>query len=150
MASRAGIRSFVLRQGRLTRGQGRALAEEWQGFGLESNAGLINPATIFGNHHPLTFEMGFGMGESLITQAQTYPERNFIGVEVHRPGLGICSCRPLPHRLRISASMARMGNLCSSNAFPMKAWLGYKFSSLTPGTRNDITSGGSSMRPSCN
>ena len=88
MASRAGIRSFVLRQGRLTRGQGRALAEEWQGFGLESNAGLINPATIFGNHHPLTFEIGFGMGESLITQAQTHPERNFIGVEVHRPGLG--------------------------------------------------------------
>ena len=88
MASRAGIRSFVLRQGRLTRGQARALAEEWHGFGLESSAGLIDPATIFGNHHPLTYEIGFGMGDSLITQAQTHPERNFIGVEVHRPGLG--------------------------------------------------------------
>ncbi len=88
MESRAGIRSFVLRQGRLTKGQRRALAEQWPIFGLDSSAGLINPTEVFGNDHPVTFEIGFGMGESLITQAQTQTERNFIGAEVHRPGLG--------------------------------------------------------------
>ncbi len=88
LAGDTGIRSFVLRQGRLTRGQRRALAEQWPVFGLESGAGLINLAQVFGNDHPVTFEIGFGMGQSLITQAQAQAERNFIGVEVHRPGVG--------------------------------------------------------------
>ena len=82
------IRSYVLRQGRLTRGQSKALELGWSRFGLSADDGLIDPVAIFGNQNPVTLEIGFGMGDSLAQQAIAEPERNFIGVEVHRPGVG--------------------------------------------------------------
>ena len=81
------IRSFVKREGRLTPGQETAIKTGWPLYGLDSTV-RINPAALFGNDHPITLEIGFGNGESLATMAENNPDRNFIGIEVHRPGVG--------------------------------------------------------------
>jgi len=86
------IKSFVLREGRLTAGQQRALDELFPLFGiapsLEVGDEPLNFVELFGNDHPVTLEIGFGNGESLAAMAEAAPELNFIGVEVHRPGVG--------------------------------------------------------------
>ncbi len=82
------IRSFVRREGRLTRGQQAALEALWPRLGLATDQGLLDLAEVFGRRVPVTLEVGFGDGESLATQAVQYPERDFIGIEVHRPGVG--------------------------------------------------------------
>lgn len=82
------LRSFVRRQGRLTEGQSRALETLWQDYGLEMDQGLLSLADTFGNDHPVILEIGFGNGTSLLEMAKAAPEQNFIGVEVHRPGVG--------------------------------------------------------------
>ena len=84
------VRSFVKREGRLTKGQERALAENWQAMGLNHNDGMIDPKNVFKNAQPIVLEIGFGMGKSLIEMAKKVPELNFIGVEVHKPGVGAC------------------------------------------------------------
>ena len=84
------VRSFVKREGRLTNAQARALEEHWQSMGLEHNANRIDAADIFGNDNPVVLEIGFGMGKSLVEMAKNAPELNFIGIEVHRPGVGAC------------------------------------------------------------
>ena len=88
MERRRGIKSFVRRQGRLTPGQERALATLWPVFGLSSAEGELNLPAVFGNDNPVHLEIGFGMGESLAVQAQQNPDINYLGVEVHRPGIG--------------------------------------------------------------
>lgn len=82
------IRSFVLRQGRMTPGQQRAFDELWPRWGLAREAGALNAADVFGREAPLVLEIGFGMGQSLVAMAKAEPEKNFIGIEVHRPGVG--------------------------------------------------------------
>lgn len=82
------VRSFVLREGRLTRGQERALTELWPQFGVEYRAQATDPATLFGRSAPLVVEIGFGMGQSLVAMALAEPEKNFLGIEVHAPGVG--------------------------------------------------------------
>ncbi len=82
------IRSFVLRHGRMTAGQQRALEVGWPRFGLEREAGTLNAAQVFSRQAPLILEIGFGMGQSLVTMAAAEPETNFLGIEVHRPGVG--------------------------------------------------------------
>lgn len=84
------VRSFVKREGRLTKGQARALDELWSTMGLNHVDGLIDPVALFGNSNPVVLEIGFGMGKSLVAMAKNAPEKNFIGVEVHRPGVGAC------------------------------------------------------------
>lgn len=84
------VRSFVKREGRLTKGQERALNDHWADMGLNHSDGLINPKTLFGNENPVTLEIGFGMGKSLVQMAKAAPELNFIGIEVHKPGVGAC------------------------------------------------------------
>ena len=84
----SGIKSFVRRQGRLTPGQKKALEELWPMFGLNSAEGELNLSAVFGNDNPVHLEIGFGMGESLAIQAQQNPGINYLGVEVHRPGIG--------------------------------------------------------------
>lgn len=84
------VRSFVKREGRLTKGQERALNEHWDNMGLNHSDGLINTNALFGNDHPIVLEIGFGMGKSLVEMAKAAPELNFIGVEVHKPGVGAC------------------------------------------------------------
>jgi tRNA (guanine-N7-)-methyltransferase len=82
------VRSFVRREGRLTTGQRHALESLWPRYGIAAGGGLIDAAAIFGRVAPITLEIGFGNGESLAAQAEHQPERDFIGIEVHRPGVG--------------------------------------------------------------
>ena len=84
------VRSFVKREGRLTKAQARALETLWDTMGLSHSDGMIDPAALFGNSNPITLEIGFGMGKSLVEMAKNDPNRNFIGIEVHRPGVGAC------------------------------------------------------------
>jgi len=82
------VRSFVLRQGRLTRGQEYALSTLWPLYGIDKTDDILNIERIFGRKAPLTMEIGFGDGVSLAEMAKAAPERDFLGVEVHRPGVG--------------------------------------------------------------
>ncbi len=84
------IKSYVLRQGRLTRGQQQALEQHWSDFGIEYQPQALDLAAVFGNTHDVVLEIGFGNGESLVQQAEAQPHSNFIGIEVHRPGVGHC------------------------------------------------------------
>ncbi|BAZ92955.1 tRNA (guanine-N(7)-)-methyltransferase [Thiohalobacter sp. COW1] len=81
------IRSFVRREGRLTPSQQRALDELLPRYGLAPDAPLDLDA-VFGRAAPRTLEIGFGNGDSLATMAAAAPEQDFIGIEVHRPGVG--------------------------------------------------------------
>jgi tRNA (guanine-N7-)-methyltransferase len=92
------IRSFVLRTGRMTPGQERALAEHWPSKGLLRENGRLDYRATFGRDAPVVLEIGFGMGASLVAMAQAAPATDFIGIEVHRPGVG-----------RLLASMAEQG-----------------------------------------
>jgi len=82
------IKSFVIRAGRMTEAQQRGYNELWSIYGLELADGLIDTKAVFGNDAPVVAEVGFGMGDSLAEMAKAAPETNFIGIEVHRPGVG--------------------------------------------------------------
>ncbi|WP_074013054.1 tRNA (guanosine(46)-N7)-methyltransferase TrmB [Candidatus Sodalis sp. SoCistrobi] len=84
------IRSFVRRQGRLTKGQQHALDTLWPTMGTDYQAQPLDLVALFGRAAPVTLEIGFGMGASLVTMAAAHPEQNFIGIEVHLPGVGAC------------------------------------------------------------
>jgi tRNA (guanine-N7-)-methyltransferase len=83
-----GVRSFVLRAGRMTAGQQRALESLWPQFGLEYTATACDLAVLFGRVAPRVVEIGFGNGANLIHMASAHPEVDFLGIEVHRPGVG--------------------------------------------------------------
>lgn len=78
-------RTYVRREGRITDGQKRALNELLPRFEYPRGAA---PAEVFGRQAPLTVEIGFGNGENLAAQVEAHPEQDFIGLEVHRPGVG--------------------------------------------------------------
>jgi tRNA (guanine-N7-)-methyltransferase len=84
------IQSFVLREGRLTGGQAKALEQYWPSMGLEHGTGLQDFNQTFARSAPIVMEIGFGMGQSLIEMALNEPEKDFVGIEVHRPGVGAC------------------------------------------------------------
>ncbi|MBE5682594.1 tRNA (guanosine(46)-N7)-methyltransferase TrmB [Pantoea agglomerans] len=84
------IRSFVRRQGRLTKGQQQALDTLWPVMGVEYQPEPVDLTALFGREAPVTLEIGFGMGASLVTMAQNTPQQNFLGIEVHAPGVGAC------------------------------------------------------------
>ncbi|MDF1644832.1 MAG: tRNA (guanosine(46)-N7)-methyltransferase TrmB [Pseudomonadales bacterium] len=81
------IRSFVIRASRMSDSQRQARIDLWPQWGLELDDGLLNCQNVFGREAPLVFEIGFGMGDSLATMAQNEPDKNFIGIEVHPPGV---------------------------------------------------------------
>jgi len=81
------IRSYVRRQGRLTPAQLMALDTLWDTYCLDSNQGH-DFAPVFGRVAPMIVEIGFGNGEGLVEMAKNHPELNFLGIEVHRPGIG--------------------------------------------------------------
>ena len=83
------IRSFVLRQGRLTKGQERAFELFWPVNGIDYAEQMLDMQTLFGNNNPVTLEIGFGNGLSLAEMARANSERNYIGIEVHGPGVGL-------------------------------------------------------------
>jgi len=82
------VRSYVLRQGRVTAGQTRALAELMPAYGIEFREELLRPAAVFGRAAPLVLEIGSGMGETTARIAREAPGTDFIAVEVHGPGVG--------------------------------------------------------------
>jgi len=86
------IRSFVLRQGRFTPAQQRAFDEHWARYGIDFDVARGHAPrdldATFGRRAARVLEIGFGNGEQLLHSAQAEPARDFIGVEVHRPGVG--------------------------------------------------------------
>lgn len=82
------IRSFVLRQGRLTPGQQGAFERLWQDIGIQYQPAHLELQSCFPSDQPVILEIGFGNGDSLAQMAQMRPDLNFIGIEVHRPGVG--------------------------------------------------------------
>jgi tRNA (guanine-N7-)-methyltransferase len=82
------VRSFVLRGGRVTDGQKRALDELGPKYGVPEGQASLDFETLFGNRHPVIAEIGFGNGEATWRMAQSHPDENFLGIEVHRAGVG--------------------------------------------------------------
>jgi len=102
MRARRAIRSFVLRAGRVTAAQERALTGLWPAFGLEFAGETIDLDAAFGRSAPRCLEIGFGAGEVIGALAQAHPENDYLGVEVHRSGVG---------RLLMRAEEAKLANL---------------------------------------
>jgi tRNA (guanine-N7-)-methyltransferase len=84
------IRSFVRRGGRLTAAQQRALNELWPRFGLDYAPQLLDLDAAFGRHAARVLEIGFGNGDTLVQLAASRPDQDFLGIEVHPPGVGHC------------------------------------------------------------
>ena len=82
------IRSFVLRQGRMTTAQQRAFVEHWPRYGLDPQDATPSWTKVFGRAAPLILEIGFGNGEQLLWSSLHEPDSDFLGIEVHRPGVG--------------------------------------------------------------
>ncbi len=81
------VRSFVTRAGRITAAQERALVSLWPTYGVEPT-GMLDLDALFGRTAPRSVEIGFGNGENLLALAARHPERDYLGIEVHRPGVG--------------------------------------------------------------
>jgi tRNA (guanine-N7-)-methyltransferase len=96
------VRSYVRRAGRITDAQQRALAAWWPRYGIDFAAGELDLNRLFGRVAARTLEIGFGNGEHLLERAIGAPERDFLGIEVHRPGIG---------HLLLAASKAGIDNL---------------------------------------
>ena len=88
--TRRSIRSFVRRTGRMTPAQDRARKELWPQFGLEYAEEALDLDSIFGRTAGKILEIGFGNGESLVLAATEDPDSDFLGIEVHEPGVGHC------------------------------------------------------------
>lgn len=83
------IRTYVLRAGRMTDAQRKALEELSPRYCIPVEAGkILDPLTVFGNSHPLVVEIGFGMGSATWRIARANPDINYLGFEVHTPGVG--------------------------------------------------------------
>lgn len=90
---RRSVQSFVRRAGRMTASQKRALETLWPDYGIEFSDQALDLTSIFGRDAPHLLEIGFGNGDSLVELASAMPEYDFLGVEVHEPGVGHCLIR---------------------------------------------------------
>ena len=99
MQERRSIRSYVLRQGRISNAQRRAHVELLPVYGIPFSPAPLDLAELFGRAAPKTLEIGFGMGETTAAIAQQHPERDYLGVEVHTPGVGSLLARIAELRL---------------------------------------------------
>ena len=114
------IRSFVRREGRMTPSQKRAMEELWPRFGVEApksrgHGPLLQE--IFGREAPVVLEIGFGNGEHLLARAQAEPDKDFFGVEVHRPGAGRVMNRAQ------AAGLANVRVACDDAVEVLRDWL---------------------------
>ena len=132
-AKRRRIRSFVRRAGRITASQQRALDELWPDYGVQYADSPLDFADLFGREAPVVVEIGFGNGESLVEQAAASPECDFLGIEVHEPGVGHCLLKAEAanvHNLRIIAhdavevlrNQVRPGSLSRVNLYFADPW----------------------------
>lgn len=87
-AQRRPIRSYVLRQGRITDAQRRALERLWPRYGITLDATPLDLDAVFGRAARVILDIGFGNGNALVAHAAAHPTYDFLGVEVHRPGVG--------------------------------------------------------------
>jgi tRNA (guanine-N7-)-methyltransferase len=81
------IKSFVIRAGRMTADQRELYSQHFSEKGLKLEDGLLDYQAVFGNNNPVVLEVGFGMGKSLVEMCQANPDLNYIGIEVHTPGV---------------------------------------------------------------
>ncbi len=102
MQTHRSIRSFVLRAGRTTAAQERALTELWPSYGVSAGDDPLDLDAIFGRRAPRCLEIGFGVGEVIGSLAENHPHIDYLGLEVHRPGVG---------RLLLRAAQAEARNL---------------------------------------
>ncbi len=97
------IRSFVTRAGRITEAQQRALEESWPRYGVEfDGTKTLDLDALFGRRAPRVVEIGFGNGENLAALAAAHPQADYLGIEVHRAGVG---------RLMLAAQAAQLTNV---------------------------------------
>jgi len=82
------VRSYVRREGRFTPAQREAFSRYWSVYGIEDGDQVLDYEVLFGRHAPVHLELGFGDGQVLKTLASRHPEHDYLGVEVHRPGVG--------------------------------------------------------------
>src|ERR1700721_1526601 len=102
MQTQRPIRSFVLGAGRRTPAQERALGELWPNYGIDLKAPPLDLKAIFGREAPRCLEIGFGAGEVIGALAESNPQIDYLGIEVHRSGVG---------RLLLRAEHSRLKNL---------------------------------------
>ncbi|HWX33847.1 MAG TPA: tRNA (guanosine(46)-N7)-methyltransferase TrmB [Steroidobacteraceae bacterium] len=100
MQTQRHIRSFVLRAGRMTPAQERALVELWPSYGVELGDAPLDLEAIFGRRAPRCLEIGFGVGEVIGSLAENRPHIDYLGLEVHRPGVGRLLLRAAQMNLR--------------------------------------------------
>ena len=136
------IRSFVMRTGRMTVGQTRALEDLWPRYGVEFLPAPLSLDALFGRTAPRVVEIGFGNGENLATLAAAHPERDYLGIEVHRAGVG--------HRWMLAATInvtnvrasshdaVEVLSTSSRRAASTRCWCFFRI----PGTRSGITNDG--------
>lgn len=113
------IKSFVRREGRMTDSQKESLERLWPRYGLDAPAPgqRLDLDAVYGRAAPKVFEIGFGAGDALLFRAERAPERDYLGVEVHRPGVG---------RVLNRADKAGLGNLrvaCHDAVEVLRDWL---------------------------
>lgn len=82
------IKSFVRREGRMTDGQKSAMERLWPQYGIEKPTAPLDLSSVFGRAAPVILEIGFGNGDHLLSRALHEPQHDFMGAEVHRPGVG--------------------------------------------------------------
>lgn len=97
---RQSIRSYELRQGRLTDGQRRALERHWHEFGVDPEPGVLDLDRIFGRRAPRVLDIGSGMGDTTASMAARHPENDYLALEVHLPGVGALVRRAAAQGLR--------------------------------------------------
>lgn len=93
------VKSYVKREGRLTNAQANAIETHWQSLGIDYQKDVVNFSEVFGNSNPVVLEIGFGMGHSLVETAKQNPDKNYVGIEVHTPGVGACLASAVEEKL---------------------------------------------------
>lgn len=132
LTSRA-IRSFVVRNGRMTPSQAKALDRLLPLYGIEYEDSQLNLAASFGRDAPLWVETGFGNGDALLAMASAHPENNYLGIEVHAPGVGhllaqieqqsISNVRVIRHdAIEVFANMLAPGSVSRALLFFPDPW----------------------------
>jgi len=140
MQTQRRIRSFVLRAGRTTAAQERALSELWPTYGIDLGEAPLDLAAVFGREAPRCLEIGFGAGEVIGGLAETHSHIDYLGIEVHRSGVGRLLLRAEQCSLKNSAHHLQRRCRCAARSHPrMPRSTKYWCSFPIPGTRSAIT-----------
>jgi tRNA (guanine-N7-)-methyltransferase len=130
---RRAIRSFVLRQGRMSPAQQRAFETLLPRYGVPYGDAPLDFAALFGRAAPVVLEIGFGMGETTAAIAAAHPETDFLGIEVHAPGVGallrridkerLANVRVMRHdAVEVVAGMIPLGTLAGVHVYFPDPW----------------------------